>query len=127
MNYTRVLVLAMTLGALAACQSKGSAGAGGTADTSPTLATVNGTESRKKFAITHHDNPLPTKSQKRRAMYCRSMMDVSAVHENRNGPTCSFRRYLLMIFTGRAACDRPRARKVGTSSKPQGCTVVHAM
>src|SRR3569833_945444 len=39
MNYSQVLVVALALGALAACQPKGAA-TGGTADTSPTLATV---------------------------------------------------------------------------------------
>jgi peptidyl-prolyl cis-trans isomerase C len=41
MNNSRVLVLAIALGALAACQPKGAAPGGGT-DNSPTLATVNG-------------------------------------------------------------------------------------
>jgi peptidyl-prolyl cis-trans isomerase C len=49
MNYSRVLVLALTLGALAACQSKGSASGAGSADTSPTLATVNGTAITQNF------------------------------------------------------------------------------
>jgi peptidyl-prolyl cis-trans isomerase C len=47
MNYSRVLVLAVALGGLAACQSKGSAT--GAADTSPTLATVNGTAITQNF------------------------------------------------------------------------------
>jgi peptidyl-prolyl cis-trans isomerase C len=41
MNYSRILVLISALGALAACQPKGAATASG--DTSPALATVNGT------------------------------------------------------------------------------------
>jgi peptidyl-prolyl cis-trans isomerase C len=49
MNYSRVLVLAIALGALAACQSKGGAGTAGTADTSPALATVNGTPITQNF------------------------------------------------------------------------------
>lgn len=48
MNYSRVLVVAMALSALAACQPKGAA-TGGTADTSPTLATVNGTAITQNF------------------------------------------------------------------------------
>src|SRR3569833_2945308 len=48
MNYSRVLVVALALGALAACQPKGAA-TGGTADTSPTLATVNGTAITQNF------------------------------------------------------------------------------
>src|SRR5581483_9987531 len=48
MNYSRVLVLALTLGGLAACQPKGSATSGG-GDTSPTLATVNGTAITQNF------------------------------------------------------------------------------
>ncbi len=48
MNYSRVLVVAMALGALAACQPKGAA-PGGTADTSPTLASVNGTPITQNF------------------------------------------------------------------------------
>jgi peptidyl-prolyl cis-trans isomerase C len=51
MNYSRVLVLASALGVLVACQPKGSAtGAGtATADTSPALATVNGTPITQNF------------------------------------------------------------------------------
>jgi len=48
MKYSRVLVVAMALGALAACQPKGSA-TGGAADTSPTLASVNGTPITQNF------------------------------------------------------------------------------
>jgi len=48
MNYSRVLVVAMALGGLAACQPKGAA-TGGTADTSPTLASVNGTAITQNF------------------------------------------------------------------------------
>jgi peptidyl-prolyl cis-trans isomerase C len=48
MNYSRVLVLAIALSALAACQPKGG-GATATADTSPTLATVNGTAITQNF------------------------------------------------------------------------------
>lgn len=47
MNYARVLVLASVLTALAACQPKGTATA--TVDTSPTLATVNGTTITQNF------------------------------------------------------------------------------
>jgi peptidyl-prolyl cis-trans isomerase C len=50
MNYSRVVVVAMALGALAACQSKGGASTGGAAaDTSATLATVNGTPITESF------------------------------------------------------------------------------
>jgi peptidyl-prolyl cis-trans isomerase C len=48
MNYSRVLVAAMALGALVACQPKG-ATSGGTADNSPTLATVNGSPITQSF------------------------------------------------------------------------------
>jgi len=48
MNYVRILVLASALTALAACQPKG-ATATGTADTSATLATVNGTAITQNF------------------------------------------------------------------------------
>ena len=48
MNYSRVLIVAMTLGALAACQPKGAA-SGGAADTSATLATVNGAPITQNF------------------------------------------------------------------------------
>jgi peptidyl-prolyl cis-trans isomerase C len=46
MNYARILVLASVLTALAACQPKG---ATTTADTSPTLATVNGAAITQNF------------------------------------------------------------------------------
>jgi len=49
MNYSRVFILVVALGALAACQSKGSATGGASADTSPTLATVNGTAITQNF------------------------------------------------------------------------------
>jgi peptidyl-prolyl cis-trans isomerase C len=49
MNYSRVLVLAAALGALAACQSKGGGTTASTGDTSPTLATVNGTTITQNF------------------------------------------------------------------------------
>ena len=48
MNYVRILVLASVLTALAACQPKGAATTGA-ADTSPTLATVNGTTITQNF------------------------------------------------------------------------------
>jgi peptidyl-prolyl cis-trans isomerase C len=48
MNYARVLVLASVLTALAACQPKGTT-ATATVDTSPTLATVNGTTITQNF------------------------------------------------------------------------------
>jgi peptidyl-prolyl cis-trans isomerase C len=48
MNYVRILVLASVLTALAACQPKG-ATTTATADTSPTLATVNGTAITQNF------------------------------------------------------------------------------
>ena len=48
MNYVRILVLASVLTALAACQPKGATTAG-TADTSATLATVNGTAITQNF------------------------------------------------------------------------------
>ena len=48
MNYVRILVLASVLTALAACQPKG-ATTTGTADTSATLATVNGTAITQNF------------------------------------------------------------------------------
>jgi peptidyl-prolyl cis-trans isomerase C len=48
MNYSRVLVVAIALGALAGCQPKG-ASTGGAADTSATLATVNGTPITQNF------------------------------------------------------------------------------
>jgi peptidyl-prolyl cis-trans isomerase C len=47
MNHSRILVLAIALGALAACQPKGAATS--TGDTSPTLATVNGTPITQNF------------------------------------------------------------------------------
>ena len=47
MNHSRILVLAIALGALAACQPKGAATSIG--DTSPTLATVNGTPITQNF------------------------------------------------------------------------------
>jgi peptidyl-prolyl cis-trans isomerase C len=54
MNYSRVLVLAMALAALAACQPKGgSGGTTATADTSPTIATVNGTAITQSFFDTY--------------------------------------------------------------------------
>jgi peptidyl-prolyl cis-trans isomerase C len=46
MNYARILAVAGVLTALAACQPKG---ASSTADTSPTLATVNGTAITQNF------------------------------------------------------------------------------
>lgn len=49
MNYSRALVLAMTLGALAACQSKGGAADTATEDTSTTLASVNGRAITQNF------------------------------------------------------------------------------
>ena len=49
MKYSQVLVVATALAALAACQSKGTATSGGTADTSPALATVNGTPITQNF------------------------------------------------------------------------------
>ena len=48
MKYSHVLVIFTALGALAACQPKG-ATSGGTADTSPALATVNGTPITQNF------------------------------------------------------------------------------
>jgi peptidyl-prolyl cis-trans isomerase C len=48
MNYARILVLAGVLAALAACQPKGAA-TSAVADTSPTLATVNGTPITQNF------------------------------------------------------------------------------
>jgi peptidyl-prolyl cis-trans isomerase C len=48
MNYVRFLVLASVLTALAACQPKGTT-ATATVDTSPTLATVNGTPITQNF------------------------------------------------------------------------------
>ena len=48
MNYARILVLASALIALAACQPKGAATAAA-GDTSPTLATVNGTAITQNF------------------------------------------------------------------------------
>ena len=48
MNYVRILVLASVLTALAACQPKGTT-ATATVDTSPTLATVNGTPITQNF------------------------------------------------------------------------------
>jgi peptidyl-prolyl cis-trans isomerase C len=48
MNYARILVLASVLTALAACQPKGTT-ATATADSSPTLATVNGTAITQNF------------------------------------------------------------------------------
>jgi peptidyl-prolyl cis-trans isomerase C len=47
MNYARIVVLASVLTALAACQPKG--GATGAADTSPALATINGTTISQNF------------------------------------------------------------------------------
>ncbi|HVW68553.1 MAG TPA: peptidylprolyl isomerase [Steroidobacteraceae bacterium] len=47
MNYPRILVVAVALGALAACQPKG--GSAGSGDTSPVLATVNGTPITQNF------------------------------------------------------------------------------
>lgn len=52
MKYSRVLVLATALAALAACQSKGGATTA-TTDTSPTLATVNGTAITQNFFDTY--------------------------------------------------------------------------
>jgi len=49
MKYSQVLVIVAALGALAACQPKGAATSGGTADTSPALATVNGTPITQNF------------------------------------------------------------------------------
>jgi peptidyl-prolyl cis-trans isomerase C len=49
MNYSRVLVVAVALAALAACQPKGTATGGVAADTSPTLASVNGTAITQNF------------------------------------------------------------------------------
>lgn len=47
MNYRRIVVMAVALGALAACQPKG--GTAGSADTSAVLATVNGTPITENF------------------------------------------------------------------------------
>jgi len=47
MNYSRILVVAIGLSALAACQPKGAST--GAPDTSPTLATVNGTVITQNF------------------------------------------------------------------------------
>jgi peptidyl-prolyl cis-trans isomerase C len=49
MKYYQVLVIVAALGALAACQPKGAATSGGTADTSPALASVNGTPISQNF------------------------------------------------------------------------------
>lgn len=49
MNHSRVLVVAVALAALAACQPKGTATGGAAADTSPTLASVNGTAITQNF------------------------------------------------------------------------------
>jgi peptidyl-prolyl cis-trans isomerase C len=49
MNYSRVLILAAALGALVACQSKGGGTTASAGDTSPTLATVNGTTITQNF------------------------------------------------------------------------------
>lgn len=49
MNHYKVLVLVMALGALAACQSKGSAPGTASGDTSPTLASVNGNAITQNF------------------------------------------------------------------------------
>jgi peptidyl-prolyl cis-trans isomerase C len=49
MNYSRILVLAMALGTLAACQSKGGASGTATGDASPTLASVNGSTITQNF------------------------------------------------------------------------------
>jgi peptidyl-prolyl cis-trans isomerase C len=49
MNYSRVLVVAVALAALAACQPKGTATGGVAADTSPTPASVNGTAITQNF------------------------------------------------------------------------------
>ena len=49
MKYSQVLVMIAALGALAACQPKGAATSGGTADTSPALATVNGAPITQNF------------------------------------------------------------------------------
>jgi hypothetical protein len=49
MKYSQVLVIVAALGALAACQPKGAATSGGTADTSPALASVNGTPISQNF------------------------------------------------------------------------------
>jgi peptidyl-prolyl cis-trans isomerase C len=74
MNYSRVLVVAMALGALAACQPKGGATTGGTADTSPTLASVNGTAITQNFfnfyikAVTGKDAGTLTPDQRTSAL-----------------------------------------------------------
>ena len=74
MNYSRVLVVAMALGALAACQPKGAATGGGTADNSPTLATVNGTVITQNFfnfyikAVTGKDATTLTPDQRSNAL-----------------------------------------------------------
>src|SRR5687768_11845296 len=62
------------------------------------IATVNGTESIMNSAMTLASSPFPTSSPNFLAMYCRSMSDVSAVEANTNGPMCSFRTYLPIIF-----------------------------
>ena len=49
MNYVRILVLASVLTALAACQPQGTATTTAAADTSATLATVNGTKITQNF------------------------------------------------------------------------------
>jgi peptidyl-prolyl cis-trans isomerase C len=73
MNYSRVLVVVMALGALAACQPKGAA-TGGTADTSPTLASVNGTAITQTFfnfyikAVTGKDASTLTPDQRSNAL-----------------------------------------------------------
>ena len=49
MKYSQVLVVVTALAAVAACQPKGAATSGGTADSSPALATVNGTPISQNF------------------------------------------------------------------------------
>jgi hypothetical protein len=62
------------------------------------MATVKGIDSAMNSAITLAGRPLPTRSPNFFAIYCSSINDVSAVDANRNGPTCSFRTYLPIIF-----------------------------
>src|SRR6185436_11262829 len=60
--------------------------------------TVNGTDNPMNSAMTLFGRPRPTSSPNFLAMYCSSISDVSAVDANRNGPTCSLRTYLPIIF-----------------------------
>src|SRR5829696_1691568 len=78
------------------------------------MATVKGIERRKNSPMVPQDRPRPTRSPNFLAMYCSSKRDVSADRANTNGPMCSFKTYLLIIFTKNQTLVRTRNFKHST-------------